>query len=58
MTSGEQVYELILAGADGAGAASGICLAPDPLAMVEEMVAGVRRARDELERRRAMEGSV
>jgi triosephosphate isomerase len=55
VASGRQVYELILAGADGAGAASGICLAPDPQAMAEEMIASVRLARDELRRRAAEE---
>lgn len=44
--SGEQVYRNIIMGADGAGAASGIVTAKDPPAMVEEMVAGVRRALD------------
>lgn len=58
VVSGRQVYELILAGADGAGAASGICTAPDPQAMVDEMILSVRRARDEIAKRRAMEGSI
>lgn len=48
ISSGEQVYRMILAGAEGVGAASGICTAPDPGRMVEEMVKSVREACDKL----------
>lgn len=48
ISSGDQVYRTILAGAEGVGAASGICAAPDPCRMVEEMVKSVRMACDEL----------
>lgn len=48
ISSGEQVYRTILAGAEGVGAASGICTAPDPCRMVREMVKSVRDACDEM----------
>lgn len=44
ITCGQQVYDLILAGAEAAGAASGICTAPDPCAMAAEMIHAVRAA--------------
>ena len=46
ITNGLQVYDLILAGAEAAGAASGICKAPDPCAMAAEMIFAVRAALD------------
>lgn len=49
ITSGTQVYDCILAGSHGAGAASGIVMADNPLATVDEMAAGVRRAKDYME---------
>lgn len=57
ITTGQQVYELILAGAEATGAASGICTAPDPQAAVRDMVAGVRRARDEIQKRQKAGGA-
>lgn len=48
--TGEQVYENILLGADGVGAASGIVCARDPLAVAEEMIASVRRAIDDIKK--------
>ncbi|MBQ2876455.1 MAG: triose-phosphate isomerase [Clostridia bacterium] len=50
ITSGEQVYDFIMAGSDAAGAASGIIKAKDPIAMIDEMVAAVRRAADDLKK--------
>ena len=50
ITSGEQVYDFIMAGSDAAGAASGIIKAKDPLAMIDEMIGAVRRAKDDLEK--------
>ena len=47
LSSGEQVYRAIMAGADGAGAASGIVCAKDPFAMIDEMTAAVRKAYDD-----------
>ncbi len=54
ITSGNQVYELILNGAEATGASSGICTARDPIAMLEEMVYNVRKAWDELQKRQAV----
>ena len=48
ITSGEQVYDFIMAGSDAAGAASGIVRAKDPIAMIDEMIGAVRRAADDL----------
>lgn len=47
ISSPGQVYDYIRNGADGAGAASGIMLAPDPMATMREMVAAVAAAREE-----------
>ena len=44
----EDVYEYIMAGSDGAGAASGILRSEDPAATLDGMVAAVRRAADDL----------
>lgn len=49
ITSGRQVYDLIRAGAEAAGAASGICKAPDPCAMAAEMIHAVRAALNDME---------
>jgi len=40
----QQVYDFIFAGAEGIGMASGIFKAPDPLKMIDEAIANVRRA--------------
>lgn len=48
ITSGEQVYRFILAGAEAVGAASGICTAKDPRQTLTDMVRNVRKARNEL----------
>lgn len=48
ITTPEQVYHYIKAGADGAGSASGICRADDPCAALDAMVRGVRLAMNEL----------
>lgn len=52
ITSGEQVYDFIMAGSEAAGAASGIMNAKDPIAMIDEMIGAVRRAADDLKKRR------
>jgi triosephosphate isomerase len=44
ITRGQQVYDFIRAGSDGAGAGSGIFLSPDPRATADEMIGSVRRA--------------
>ena len=48
ITSGQQVYDFIMAGSEAAGAASGIMNAKNPLAMIDEMIAATRRAADDL----------
>ncbi|MBR5923169.1 MAG: triose-phosphate isomerase [Clostridia bacterium] len=50
ISCGQDCYNIIKAGADGSGSSSGICKAPDPAAMAEEMMAAVRRAYDEREK--------
>ena len=47
ISSGKDVYDTIIAGADATGSSSGIAKAPDRAAMVDEMIAAVRRAWDE-----------
>ena len=46
ISSGQDVYEIIAAGAQGTGSTSGIIKAKDPLAMLEEMIRSVRMAWD------------
>ncbi len=48
ITTGQQVYDFIMAGSEAAGAASGIVNAADPIAKVDEMIAATRRAADDL----------
>ena len=55
ITNGQQVYDFIMAGSEAAGAASGIMNAEDPLAMIDEMIAAVRRAADDLNRQKQNE---
>lgn len=50
ITNGNQVYDFIMAGSEGAGAASGIMNAKDPAAMIEEMICATRRAADDLKK--------
>ena len=52
ISSGQQVYELISAGAEATGAASGIVTAEDPLKMVDEMVRMVMQAREDRKMRK------
>lgn len=54
ISSGEDVYNTIMAGADATGSSSGIVKAADPGAMVHEMLAALRQAWDE--RHRQQEG--
>jgi triosephosphate isomerase len=46
ISNGNDVYDIILAGSQGAGSTSGILLAPDPYQMLEEMIGCVRAAWD------------
>ena len=47
IANGSDVYNTIIAGADATGSSSGIAKAPDRAAMVDEMIAAVRKAWDE-----------
>lgn len=48
ITNGKQVYDFIMAGSEGAGAASGICNAKDPIAVMEEMIKATAEAKKDL----------
>ena len=48
ITNGQQVYDFIMAGSEGAGAGSGIFTAKDPYAVSDEMIAAVRKAKNDL----------
>jgi len=48
ISNGKDVYDIILAGSQGAGSTSGILLAPDPFQMLEEMIGCVRAAWDRI----------
>ena len=48
ISCGQDVYNVIAGGAQGTGSTSGIVLAKDPLAMLEEMISAVRAAWDTL----------
>ncbi len=52
ITNGQQVYDFIMAGSEAAGSASGIMNAEDRFAVMEEMIAAVRRAADDLKKQR------
>ena len=47
IANGNDVYNTIIAGADATGSSSGVAKAKDRAAMVDEMIAAVRRAWDE-----------
>ena len=49
ITTGQQVYDFIMAGSDAAGSASGILNSKAPYKTAEEMIAAVRRAKDDME---------
>ncbi len=46
ISCGQDVYDVIAGGAQGTGSTSGIVLAKDPFAMLEEMISSVRAAWD------------
>jgi triosephosphate isomerase len=48
ITRGDQVYDFLMAGSEGAGAGSGIFTAKNPMAAADEMIAAVKRAREDL----------
>ena len=45
-----KAYDFIMAGSEGAGAASGIVNAKDPFAVMEEMIKATRQAADDLKK--------
>ena len=47
IANGKDVYDTIIAGADATGSSSGVAKAADRAAMVDEMIAAVRKAWDE-----------
>lgn len=47
IANGQDVYNTIVAGADATGSSSGVAKAADQAAMVDEMIAAVRKAWDE-----------
>ena len=47
ISSGADVYRVIRAGAEATGSSSGITLAEDRAAMIDEMIGAARRAWDE-----------
>lgn len=52
ISSGEDVYRVILAGADATGSSSGIIKAKDRGAMIDEMISAARKAWDEKNKNR------
>lgn len=48
ISSADQVYDVIMAGSDAAGSASGIMNAPDPIGLLEDMICSVRKASNDL----------
>ena len=48
ITTAQQIYDFIMAGSEAAGSASGILKSPDPLALLDEMVSYVKKAREDL----------
>lgn len=50
ITTAQQIYDFIMAGSEAAGAASGLLRSPDPLALLDEMVCAVRKAKEDLQK--------
>ena len=48
ITTARQVYDFIMAGSEAAGSASGILKSENPLALLDEMVSCVKKAREDL----------
>jgi len=53
ITTAEQIYQFIMAGSDAAGSCSGILSAKEPLALLDEMICAVKKARDDLKKGKA-----
>lgn len=49
ITTAQQVYDFIMAGSEAAGSASGLLNSSDPLTLLDEMVAAVRKAKNDLD---------
>lgn len=58
ITTGQQVYDFIMAGSEGAGAASGLFNSQDPYATLDDMVCNVKRARQDLYAKEMEKGTV
>ena len=50
ITTAQQIYDFIMAGSEAAGSASGLLAAPDPFALLDEMVSYVKKAQGELKK--------
>jgi len=50
ISTGEDVYNAIMSGADASGATSGIVAAKDPIAALEDILAAVYRAKQEMQK--------
>jgi triosephosphate isomerase len=48
ITTAQQIYDFIMAGSEAAGSASGILNSPDPLALLDDMVSYVKKAKEDL----------
>jgi triosephosphate isomerase len=48
ITTAQQIYDFIMAGSEAAGSASGILNSGNPLALLDEMVSYVKKAREDL----------
>lgn len=48
ITTAQQIYDFIMAGSAAAGSASGVLNSPDPLALLDEMISYVKKAKEEL----------
>lgn len=48
ITTAQQIYDFIMAGSEAAGSASGILNSSNPLALLDEMVSYVKKAREDL----------
>jgi len=48
ITTAQQIYDFIMAGSEAAGSASGLLQATDPIALLDEMVSYVRKAKEDL----------
>ena len=51
ISTGDDVYRVIVSGADGTGGTSGILKAPDPRQRLEEMILAMEKAREEAKKK-------